>query len=97
MADVLEGLRRIIREELRGTPMQDELLSPAEAAVVAGYSVSSIQGWLREGKLTRYGTPRRTRVSRRELLALLTKQPEAPLSDADIDAKAQRLLRRKAC
>lgn len=95
MADVsLEGLRRIIREELRGAPMQDELLSPAEAAVVAGYSVSSIQGWLRAGKLTRYGTPRRTRVSRRELLALLTKQQEAPLSDEDIEAKAKRLLRR---
>lgn len=63
----------------------DELLTIAEAAVLAKVSAPTIQKWLRAKKLTRYGTGRNTRLSRSELLRALATdgaaQPAAPVED----------------
>lgn len=85
-----EGMvRRVIREEIgAGAPGRDvELLTLVEAATLARNGGATIQMWLKQGRLTRYGTPRRILISRRELMNALRQEP-AELSDAAIEAQA---------
>jgi excisionase family DNA binding protein len=90
----LESIRRIIREELQASGVVSDLITVAQAAALVSCGVGTVRIWLREGLLTRQGKGRNIRVSRRELLELMARQPaESPLTDADIEAKAARMLR----
>ncbi len=97
---VIQEEFRALREELgarRPAPAGPELLTLAQAAANTGLGVSTIRKWLDEGKLNRYGdTPRNLRVSRDEIARLMAPKPRADkkLTDADIDAKAAKILER---
>lgn len=84
-------LRRVLRDELH-----PELLTPAQAGELAGgLSAKTICGWVRAGKLKRYGEGRPL-VSRKELLELLS-EPRArarPLERVpSAEAEVRRLTR----
>ncbi|MFP2960257.1 hypothetical protein ACLEPN_21145 [Myxococcus sp. 1LA] len=87
-------VRRVIREEIGASaPGRDvDLLTLVEAATLARNGGTTIQLWLKQGRLTRYGTPRRLLISRRELMDALRHEP-AELSDAAIEAQAAQYAR----
>lgn len=92
---VREEIRAAVRElaeELRGaTAPAGHLLSYAEAAVYTGFGTSTIQDMVRSGRLNKYGEGRRVRVSREELDRIMAPKPRAVPSEADLDARAERL------
>lgn len=104
-----EVLRQIVREEVRSalrdaspTPSLsvsagEELITIGEAAALVKLSPAFIRRWRDEGKLTPYGTGRSSRVSKPEVLQVLRQSAldarGATLSDAEIDAKADAILR----
>ena len=95
-AELMESIRKVLREELRALTKEAdrEYLTVAEAASVARGGLSLIRSWLKDGSLKRYGSKGRVLVSRQELVALLEQRPEEPLSDAEIERQADRLLGR---
>ncbi|MBZ4371507.1 helix-turn-helix domain-containing protein [Corallococcus sp. AS-1-6] len=108
MSENIEGgveLVALVRREveralkaLRETPAasRPELLTQADAAALLGVSVSTIRNWLRDRKLTKYGSGKVVRVSRAELLALKASsaEPDAKAPAADADAWAAARMRR---
>lgn len=59
----------------------DELLSPFEAAALAKVAPDTIRRWVQEGLLRRYGSPRKLRVRREEVLSVQPKQAERSTDD----------------
>lgn len=88
-------IRRIVREELQAlAPAAGEMLTIAQAAALAGYGVTKIRDWLKDGTLRRYGEGRGVRVSRRQLLEVMARQQSPASTEADIERMAERALRR---
>lgn len=81
-----------VAEKLRGsepTAAGDRLLRLTEAQELFGYAPETLRKWIAEKRLTRFGTVRATRVSEREVRALLAKKQQttsgqAPPTEADI-------------
>jgi excisionase family DNA binding protein len=100
-ADIEVVVARAVAQALKARAAEKsakEMLTQAEAATLMGVSVSTIRNWLREGKLTRYGTGKVVRIARAELLALKEApssppDPKAPAEDAD--AWARKMLGRR--
>lgn len=73
---IRDEVRAVVREELAkldlGRPVTQEFLSLETAATLTETSVSTIRGWLREGRLRTYHAGRLVRVRRDELEALLS-------------------------
>ena len=92
-SEELELIRRVVREELQAAG-SGEWLTIAQAAALAGYGVTKIRAWLKDGTLTRYGEGRGVRVSRRQLQEVMARHPEPDVSEATIERRAERALRR---
>lgn len=96
---IRDEVRAVVREELAklelGRPTTQEYLSPESAATLTETSVSTIRGWLREGRLRTYHAGRLVRVRRDELEALLSSTRSAAGNDiapaaANIIARGRR-------
>lgn len=93
-----ETLRQIVREELRAALNErpapsapDELLTTKQAAEVAKVQPATIRAWARGGELKRYGTAKKARWRRSEVLAL---KPKPSAAAEGVKATAQRLMGR---
>ncbi len=94
-AELLQTIRRIVREELQAlAPAAGEMLTIAQAAALAGYGVTKIREWLKDGTLRRYGEGRGVRVSRRELQDVMARQHSPASTEVDIERMAEQALRR---
>ncbi|RKH03641.1 helix-turn-helix domain-containing protein [Corallococcus carmarthensis] len=88
-------IRRVLREELSAAPgTTGDLLTVTQAAALVSYGVTSIRRWLRDGTLKRYGEGRNVRVSRRQLLEVMAREPGEATSDVDIERLADKALGR---
>ena len=93
---VREAMRAELRElmdELRPARSEDELLSLAEVRRIYRFAPGTVRGWVRSGKLRRYGTGRRQRFRREDLERFLA-------ADSRVDARtpeeiAEEILNRK--
>lgn len=96
-----QTIRQLIREEVRAAvreELQPELLTPAMAGELVQRSAKTVLGWVRAGRLKRYGEGRPL-VSRKELLALLAapKVPRGSLAERVPSAEEEmRRLQRRA-
>lgn len=96
---VRREVKAALREELAAQPPFSgpvaEYVTMAEAAALTGYKRPTLAGWLREGKLTRYGRKRGLRLNRRELLGFVASLANEPQpSDEDTTDFARRALGR---
>lgn len=91
-----ERIANRIAEKLRSAVARsdDRLLGPDDD--LSGYAWETIKKWVTEGKLTRYGTKRRLRVSERELRALLATNGIEPKDGEPNDAQILQLAKAKA-
>ena len=90
LASLAAEMRRV--RDARRVDAPPDRLSTDRAAALMDVHPSTIRTWVREGRLTRYGTDRLLRVSRAELLAL---QPgEAAAEVVDLDARAREIASR---
>lgn len=89
-----DTIRRIIREELRSATNEGKLVTPVEASLATGYAPSTLLSWVRKGKLTRHGTPRKVLLDMAELRRLLAVRPSTEPTDAEIEAMADKALGR---
>jgi excisionase family DNA binding protein len=89
--EAIDGLKKVTRSSSDA----DEMLTYAQAAAAAGWGVSTISDYVRRGRLNRYGEGRKARISRTELMALMTPktQPRAAPAAVDIEARAAKLAR----
>jgi excisionase family DNA binding protein len=107
-AAVREGtreLRNLLRELVADPGRRDSsgglavprYLNPIEAARMAGVQVQTIQRWVRAGKLRGHSAGRVLRIRQDDLQAFLARGPSTAetLSDADLEARANAILRRK--
>jgi excisionase family DNA binding protein len=87
LADALE------RSRTRGTVVvvDSPWLSVEEAAKLAGVSPKTVHNWLSARRLNRYGVPRRPRIDRGELEALLR-----PVHEVGLRRELRRSARRPA-
>lgn len=102
-----ETIRLVVREEVRSAMREllaearaapagnpDEKLTKAEAAALAGASLSTVQRWISSGELPVEKKNRHIRVRRGDLEALLTRSHQIVKgSEADADELADRLIR----
>ena len=72
-----------------------DLMTPAEAARVAGVTAETVRRWVRRGRLADHGVGRGVRVRRAELRALNDPAPPT-VEDFDLQGRVDQLLRRDA-
>ncbi len=72
-----------------------DLMTPTEAARVAGVTAETVRRWVRRGRLADHGVGRGVRVRRAELRALNDPAPPS-VEDFDLQARVDELLRRDA-
>lgn len=106
-----DTLRVIVREEIRAlredlqawqaTPSASgaELLTYAQAAALKGLGYSTIRAWAESGRLNKHGEGRNVRVSKLELDRVMGPRQSSAcggkLTEADIEAKAEAILRKR--
>jgi helix-turn-helix protein len=93
--ETLAAIHTMVRElqaDVRklGAAPADELLSPAEAAALAKVTPATLRAWRHAGALPSYGSPRRPRYRRSDVLGVQAQQQ----ADATPEAVAARILRR---
>ncbi|WP_426747277.1 hypothetical protein VZQ01_06870 [Myxococcus faecalis] len=95
--EFLDAVRKVVREELDAHAMKlggdHDLLTRVEAAALIRGGPSTINLWLSKGLLTRYGTKRKTLVSRRELLEAAKRVEDENLTAKEIEARALSIMR----
>lgn len=98
MSDAVDALRALIAEVVReeiakalaaAKPSNDEYLSAAAAAKVAGVHPATIRSWVRDGRLPEHRAGNRVRVSRADLEELLRAGPRRAEADLSPEALAR--------
>lgn len=75
------ALERVLQRHMdKLRPVEDEFLTPVEAGKVAKVSEDTVRRWVRDGLLRGYGSIRRLRVRKEELLQV---QPKATQRSPD--------------
>lgn len=100
-----DTLRILVREEVRSAVREvvatlrpageSPLMTVREAASFARVAEPTVRSWIQQGKLNRYGTKGALRIKRDELERLLTSRDEPRMTDADLDARADELAKRR--
>jgi hypothetical protein len=75
----------IAQSGARAAPTEERLITITEAGAIAGQSDKMVRRLLREGKVTRYGSGRSTRVKMSEVLEALRREGQ---EDGAYDAEA---------
>ena len=101
-AIVREAVRDVLKEVLPSMLAQkcdaggskERYVSPETAAEMFEYTAQTIRDWVKEGRLTRYGTRGSVRVSIAELRERLSHGKAPQISDDELDEMANAAVRR---
>lgn len=89
-----EEIRTVLREEMRvhaAPPEAGEYLTGKQAQALAQISAPTLEKWVKQGHLKKYGRGRAVRYRRHELVSVLASFP-VPAAEPDVDEDVASIL-----